>query len=179
MSPRAVWRTAHHWMQRQRSRWLLYLVLLIMPFMLRSATFLPPRTFPQAVDWLVQGQRFSIPAWESHALVSVAAERREQPTAGLSASAAHDDVLAYLRRAQEIGRLKRRLNDLRAQSFSATAFAAASRPLQTELSRLRQKQAESRLSVEAIIEGQVGSVIADWRLGLFDQALPPVLFRFE
>ena len=179
MPVRSAWHAWHRWLQRQRRHWLLYLVLLSMPFLLRSATFFPPRAFPQAVDWLVQNQRFSIPTWEGHALVSVAEEWRERPAASLPAAAAHDEVLAYLRRAQEIGRLEQRLNDLRAKSFSKTAFAAASQPLQADLSRLRRQQAGSRLLVEAIIEGQVGSVIADWRLGLLDRALPPVLFRFE
>ncbi len=153
--------------------------LIVTALLLSASNLYPPKTFPTSVDWMVQDQKFSIPAWEEHAIISVAREWQQKPAQGLPMTTEHDLVITYLHRAGEIGRLEQQMSDIRVKIPDATEAASATASLLEKVQHLRQQQDTSRLQIEAIIEGQVSSVIADWRLGLLSRALPPVLFRFE
>jgi hypothetical protein len=125
----------------------------------------------------VGGHGFGLVAWEGQALAEKARDLVMQPGAALSGPAQHDLVVAYFDAVGEIGRLEGQIERTYADPKQTDPRAAAA-PLQAQLDHLRTQQADRRPAVERILEGQVGTILAEEGLTTAGLVWPPVSFQF-
>jgi hypothetical protein len=123
----------------------------------------------------VAGWQFDLLSWEIHALREKFGADFTQPARTLSPTAATQQVLDYLTRAQQIVNLESQINKIYSDNKQATD---ESNHLQQELNQLRQLQHSSRPIVEQVIQGQIGRELVDAGLQMYGTPLPPVQFTF-
>lgn len=158
--------------------------------LLIGLTFLGSSAVPPTVEsWLrldavSRGWGWDFVGWELANLGAKLRAEIEQPAAALDAEQQARLVHTYLARAQEIGAVSSRLDDLYAQPVSGeeagptAAELAERRQLEARLKVLQEQQGLVRPAVEQIIQGQVAAVLARQELGALLKPFPPVWFTF-
>ncbi len=155
---------------------------------LTSASVLPERAFDLMVAPVVAGERFDWIGWETNALAEEVGRWFRGEDSSRQLAAESGQVLAFVDRQNEIGRLNYELSKVYA-SQSSTRLASPlteeeqqkaqnARSLENELDGLKQQQAEAMPFVEQILAAQVAEVLRSDDLGWADGRLPPVTFRF-
>ena len=132
-----------------------------------------------------RGWNFDLLGWEVNALGDKAGVIFQQPAADLSAEEQVTLVHQYLDRAGEIARLEAERNRL-AVADASESPGSQSQPsnsngagdLQAQIDDLRQAQNQHRLTVEQVIQQQVGHALLNEGFGVGNQLVPPVLFSF-
>jgi hypothetical protein len=131
----------------------------------------------RALETEVTGWTWNLLAWEAQALLDKANAQLANPAAQLTATQRDQLVQDYLDRAQKVGELEDRIDEI----YSATAGAATaeSRQLAAELEELRGRQETDNRAVEQIIQEQVSAELGGAGLAPLGATLPPVLFTFH
>jgi len=163
------------------------LVLLGALFFVGRATPTPADLRNAAINMAVAGYGFDLLSWEVNALgeklgaaitrPAIAAENGSSSPTDLEIQA----VRAYMERAQHIGALEGEINRILAENPDEIQGEAAARvqALQADIDNLRSQQAITRVTVERIIERQVGRELAAAGVDLAGHAFPPVQFTFS
>ncbi len=138
----------------------------------------PSDPYKAAAYRIARPYRFSIPRWETKALLSEASERILTEVPDLNTPEAHDLVIDYLAVAREIGGLEGEIERLAAESGDDPSTQARIQELQEEVDRLRLLQKERRPVVERILEKQVSTILAEEHLGWLGKDWPPIAFQF-
>jgi len=161
-----------------RKRIALILVLLLLLLLLPADTIPADKALDYQVAALVRGRGFNLALWEVGAVTSKLKDLVVDPAAHLDDAAARQLVLDYVLTARRIGELKgtitRVLSDPQ-QPNPERAIAA----WQAELLRLHRRQAERRDAVEAILESQTATVLAEEGLTALGLLWPPLKFHFS
>jgi hypothetical protein len=159
-------------------RLILLVVLLVLPLLLPADRITAEEWFDYQVAGIVAGQGFNLGLWEVNALASKARDAVVNPAAGLDDSESRWLVLDYLWTAQRIAELE----------DAATRLLSGSDPndtdgqiasLNEELRSLRLLRERQRPVVEAILEVQVASVLAQEGLTTAGVLWPPLKFSFS
>ena len=161
-----------------RYRITLPLVFLSMLLLFPGNSVTSTRFFDWQVEQIAMDGRFSIGAWEVSSLSRKLAALVVPPDQGLSPSEQVQLVRSYVRGARLIGELEQQLNHLRSVT-QTEAERASVEAIEKELARLRRVQRERRPVAEAIIERQVGTIMAEEGLTALGSLFPPVKFAFS
>jgi hypothetical protein len=162
-------------------------VLLLALFLLTSSTYAWRPGVQAHLAGATAGYGWDLGGWTVDALGEKVVEAVRRPARGYSDAQGAAFVTAFMARARAIGDLEREIQRLTAErDAAATAGASAPPPasaetleaLAAELAALRAMQEGERPTAEAIIEGQVSSVLVDMGLGVGGRLWPPVLFTF-
>ena len=161
-----------------RRRTILILVLLLLPLFLPADTIPADKTLDVQVAALVSGRSFNFALWEVGAVASKLKDLVADPTARLDDSAAQQLVVDYVAAARRIGELEGDITRLLSdpQQMNPEGAIAA---WQAELDSLRQRQAEHRAAVEATLESQTATVLAEEGLTTLGLLWPPLKFHFS
>jgi len=161
-----------------RKRIALILILLLLLPLLPADTIPADGMLDVQVAAVVNGRGFNLALWEIEALASKLKDAVVNPAANLDELTARHLVLDYVATARRIGELEdtitRVLSDPQ-QRNPGQAIAA----WQAELARLRRRQAERRATVEAILEHQTATVMAEEGLTMGGFLWPPLKFHFS
>ncbi len=128
----------------------------------------------QAIGGLVGSRAFSLAGWEWQALGEKAESWRSGLGQGLNTEQERAVVLGYIEGIRRVRTAQERVNRLVSVDTSAGDLAQA----RSELADLRQRQAGRRPLAEAVIQRQVGQMLAGAGLGINGAPLPPVNFTF-
>jgi len=146
---------------------------------LPRADAVPPRlVFDYRVGAMVAGYQFNLATWEVGAVVRKLGQMASNPARGLSEAEKKAAVLEYLSLMRRIAELEEVLTRLYSGERDEDS-AKAARSVRLELEELRRRQAERQGLVEAILEEQIGRVLASEGLVTLGHVWPPVKFRFE
>jgi hypothetical protein len=169
------------WRLRRVCSWI------ILALVLTSASVLPETVFDLRLAPLIAGQRFDWIGWEAGVLVNEADWRlRGWPVPG-DDTTQRAEVLAYLKREQQVDELESRLRNevARLPAFrlaSPDDLSARALPslatLERDLAGLRYQQQADAPQTERILAAQVGQVLAANGFGHGDLIGLPVTFRF-
>ena len=123
---------------------------------------------------------WGLTSWEVNALQEKFGAMIERPAAKLSDAEGAQLVEAYLDRANKIGDNQREINKLLSNNDEQNASERESKikALQTEIDTLRDQQQQVRVTVEAVIEGQISWAIENAGIDWQGYVLPPVQFTF-
>ncbi|MBC8448156.1 MAG: hypothetical protein H8D78_10425 [Chloroflexi bacterium] len=161
-----------------RKRILLILILLLLPPLLPADTIPAHQALDVQVAALVNGRGFNLALWEVGALAGKLRDVVVDPAGHLDDAAAQQLVLDYVAAARRSGELEgtitRALSDPQ-QSHPDSVIAA----WQAELDALRSQQAERRAAVEAILEIQTATLLAEEGLTALGLVWPPLKFHFS
>lgn len=131
----------------------------------------------QAIGALVGSRAFSLVGWEWQALGEKVQSWRSGLGAGLTTEQERAVVLGYVEGVHRVRRAEERVTRLVSVDDSAGISAELSEARQ-ELADLRQRQAGRRPLAEAVIQRQVGQILAGAGLGIGGAPVPPVNFTF-
>lgn len=137
----------------------------------------PPFADPEyRLQTIVQQRRFDFLRWELGAVGTKTQAILSGDHAYLGELAQKHLVLDYL---EQIGEAQRLNDEIRAlyTDPEVTDPAAAARSLQAELDRKRATMATIRPLAEAILQAQVGAVLAEESFALLGQPWPPVMMH--
>ncbi|MDH7487641.1 MAG: hypothetical protein QHJ81_15390 [Anaerolineae bacterium] len=161
-----------------RQRILLILILLTLPLLLPADTIPADRALDFQVAALVNGRGFNLALWEVSALAGKLRDLVADPAGHLDDAAARQLVLDYVATARRIGELEEAITRARGNPQQPLADGAIA-AWQAELEALRGRQAQRRDVVEAILERQVTSVLAEEGLTTLGLVWPPLKFHFS
>ncbi len=151
-------------------------ILMAMLFLLRWE-YPPPGDPTYQLAYLTAGREFNFVSWELGALLGKAGQALSPLHRYLPPQSRRQIVLDYLDLVQAIHRTEDEINRLYADPQVADP-EAASASLRVRLARLRAQQAREQLLVEAILEEQVATVLADEGFAFLGEIVPPVSFHF-
>lgn len=159
------------------TRWVARALLWLACLLLLGGAAVPvPRLFDFRVDAFMGRYGFDVVRWELEAAPPKARDILFPPDRGLSPSEAKARVLAYWERVREMDRVQASLERLYAQHGQEGPPESQAQALRDEMDRLAMLQAQERPLVEAILAGQVESVLRDLGLTTLGQVWPPVAF---
>ncbi len=162
----------------QRLKWLARRGLLLALMALLLSEEAPPLVgFDARLDALVRGQRFDFITWDLGAIAAKSWMSMLGTPAYLTEAQRKQIVLDYLRLVGRIDELSSRIEAIYA-SPQTSHPESASADLRRELAALKADRARRQPLVEAIIQEQITSVLADEGFGWFGQVFPPVAFHF-
>jgi len=159
------------------------LILALLLTSVRSDAIPPSQHFDYRLGVVVAGQQFNLAAWELRALASKGAQALVRDASALSLVERETlvrDFFTRIRRIQDLeGELQRIYSSAPFQGADPRRQEAEETPeqLQAELDTLSQRQAKEQGLVEAILEDQVGEVLAAEGFTVGSIVLPPVSFR--
>lgn len=128
----------------------------------------------QTIGTLVGRRAFSLAGWEWQALGEKFQSWRAGLGAGLTTAQERAVVLGYIEGIRRVRTAQERVNRLVSVDLSAGELALA----RTDLVDLRHRQAGRRTLAEAVLQRQVGQILAEAGLGISGAPLPPVNFTF-
>jgi len=162
----------------QRLKWLARRgLLLALVALLLSGEAPPLAGFDARLDALVRSQRFDFITWDLGAIAAKLRASMLDAPAYLTEAQRKQVILDYLH-------LVRRIDELSSRIEAIYANPQTSHPendsadLRRELAALKADKARRQPLVEAIIQEQIASVLADEGFGWFGQVFPPVAFHF-
>jgi len=149
-----------------------------MALALNASDVPPSQAFDVALNAIVYGQRFDLPAWEVTALAEKAGARLRYPRPEHAGAAGARYVQDYLDLATHASELKGQTDDAYARLPAGAQPGAELLSQEGELAATRARQRGMQLEVESIIEDQVASVLKGEGVTTAGIVFPPVLFRF-
>ncbi|MFN8527741.1 MAG: hypothetical protein U0670_03925 [Anaerolineae bacterium] len=155
--------------------WILRVVLML--FLLQSSS-LPFGSDFTAVSLIVKDHLFDYVTWEINALSAKVGETLWGVHPFLDPAAGSDLVRTYFADIAHARDLEAQINTVYAQADSDQAAAITAADLIAERDALRADLAARQTLIEAILEGQVASVLIDQGFGTAGQLLPPIAMRF-
>ena len=169
MPPR-LWRTASRAFN-------LGAALTVLAVLAGGATWFP-RSIPDRAAFLVAGDQFDFSRWTLEALGLKFSQAALAPQDYLPSAARTQLVETYIALEGEAEQLQEAVRKTFADPAVADPLAASAAQRDT-LSRVQARQTALRPHVEAILEEQVASLIAEEGFALGGQVLPPVSFHFS
>lgn len=168
--------------RRLRARvWLGYLLLvvaIVAGLTLLGASVAPPRDPLNArLDQLTAGLRFDLVQWEIDALTGKLGDLFDNPAAGLSPVEADTLVRGYITAAQRAGQLEGEIEHIFSDP-AVTSPEAATAGQRAELAAIRRQLDEQASAVEAILQGQLSTIIRQEGLDTAGAVWPPPQMRF-
>ncbi len=142
-----------------------------------GATWLP-RSLPERAAFLVAGAQFDFSRWTLDAIGRKALQSALGPQDFLSEVSRSAMVVEYVALEGQAERLQEAVRATFADPNVSDPMQA-SQAQRAELARIQSRQGELRPHVEAILEEQVASLIAEEGFALGGQVLPPVSFHFS
>lgn len=161
-----------------RQRLLLILILLTLPLLLPADIIPADRALDFQVAALVNGRGFNLALWEVSALAGKLRDLGADPAGHLDDATARQFVLDYVATARRIGELEEAIARARGNPQQPHADGAIA-AWQGELEALRGRQAQRRAAVEAILERQTATVLAEEGLTTLGLVWPPLKFHFS
>jgi hypothetical protein len=160
----------------------LALALALLVTLVRSDAIPPSQRFDYQLGIVITGLQFDLAAWEVQALTGKGRQVLAREAAALSLREREARVRAFFTR---VGHIRDLEGELQRIHSTAPAPGAGSRQqateaaqaLQAELDALRREQAREQGMVEAILENQVGAMLAEEGFAVGPIVWPPVSFR--
>jgi hypothetical protein len=152
------------------------LALILLLTSVRSDSIPPSQYFDYRLGMVVAGHQFNLAAWELRALAGKGTQILAREASVLSLAERETRVRAFFSRIQHIRDLEGELQRIYSTA-SLQETGKTSAHLQAELDALRQQQAKGQGLVEAILEDQVGEVLAEEAFAVGPTVWPPVSFR--
>jgi len=138
---------------------------------------IPPRQyFTYQLGMIIAGKQFNLAAWEVRAWADKGKQILAREASRLSPQEQETRVRAFFARTQRIQALEGELQRIYS-TVPQDQVARRARPLQAELDALRRQQASEQGLVEAILEHQVGEILAEEGFTVGPIVWPPVIFR--
>ena len=160
------------WMFAKLAAFLVIVGLLI------TREYQPPGAFGPAVDRLTAGEAFDFAGWEAKTLAIKGAQAIVPVEDYVQDAESKAIVLDYMELVRRIEDLQNQIDDIYADP-KITDPAAASAQLRQELAQLRAKQSGQQTTVEAIVEEQISTVLAEQGFAIGGQVIPPLQFRLS
>lgn len=160
------------WMFAKLAAFLVIVGLLI------TREYQPPGAFGPAVDRLTAGEAFDFAGWEAKTLAIKGAQAIVPVEDYIQDAESKSIVLDYMELVRRIEDLQNQIDDIYADPKIADP-AAASAQLRQELAQLRAKQSDQQTTVEAIVEEQISTVLAEQGFAIGGQVIPPLQFRLS
>ena len=152
-------------------------VLTVLAVLAGGATWFP-RSIPDRAAFLVAGDQFDFSRWTLKA-IGLKFSQAALPSQGYLPAAARTRLVEeYITLEGEAERLQETVREIFADPAVAEPLAA-SVAQRENLSRVQARQTALRPHVEAVLEEQVASLIAEEGFALGGQVLPPVSFHFS
>jgi len=171
--------------QRVRHAFFIVLALLVVAFSIGSQSLSSEERRARAISQTVSGLGFNLLEWEAESIANELEALVERPTAGLTPAESTELVRIYLERARRMAEIEWTIEQHLAEAqvaARAVMSGSTSSPdiaaLQAELDVLRMQQEADRLTVEQIIQEQIGAELVAAGLQVRGQPFPPVLFGF-
>ena len=160
----------------------LALALALLVTLVRSDAIPPSQQFDYQLGIAITGLQFDLAAWEVQALTGKGRQALAREAAALSPSEREGRVRAFFTRVGHIRDLEGELQRIHSTAPTSGAGSRqqateATQALQTELDALRREQAREQGMVEAILEDQVGAMLAEEGFAVGPIVWPPVSFR--
>ena len=158
------------------------LALTLLLTIIRSDAIPPSQYFDYRLGIVIAEYQFNFAAWELQALADKGKQILASQVSSLSPPEQEARVRAFFTRMQSIQDLEGELQRI----YSTTTVQGTgphhrvigkAQPLQAELDALRQQQAREQGIVEAILQNQVGEVLAEEGFTTGPIVWPPVSFR--
>jgi len=146
--------------------------------LLITREYQPPGAFGPAVDRLIAGEAFDFAGWEAKTLAIKGAQAIVPVEDYVQDAESKAIVLDYMELVRRIEDLQNQIDDIYADP-KITDPAAASAQQRQELAQLRAKQSDQQTTVEAIVEEQISTVLAEQGFAIGGQVIPPVQFRLS
>jgi len=161
-----------------RKRFGLILILLVLPLILPADSIPANLVLDVQVSAVVSGHRFNLALWEARAVSAKVWDAITRPGGELDDAAARRLVEDYVAAASRIAQLEDLISRLLSDPQQSEPSSAIG-PWQQELDGLRELQDERRPVVEAVLERQTASVLAQERLTTLGVVWPPLKFHFS
>ncbi len=136
----------------------------------------PGQYFDYRLGMVVAGHQFNLAAWELRAVADKGTQILAREASAIPLAERETQVRAFFTRTQRIRDLEEELQRLYSTASLQETEKASDR-LQAELDAQRQQQARDQGLVEAILEQQVGDVLAAEKFVMGSIVWPPVSFR--
>lgn len=154
----------------------LALALIALLTVVRSDAIPPSQYFDYRLGMVIAGYQFNLATWELRALADKGKEILAHEASSLPPAEQETRVRIFFTRVQRIQYLEGELQRLYSTTLRHQVTGEA-QSLQAELDALRQQQAREQGMVEAILENQVGEVLAEEGFTVGPIIWPPVSFR--
>lgn len=155
----------------KRAVWLRVLVVLVVLQLAGGSVIGSPALLGLQMRRATADWSFDLLRWEVNALTEKARAAINDPAAGLSAIEGSSLVTAYLARARDLRQMEAQL----AKTDLSVTDRALLKARHTQLHNLQESK---RPVAEAVLQGQVASVLRDMGIGVAGNPWPPVLFTF-